>query len=347
MRTKKDDGTSVVNRRTLMEGGAALAAGLAALSATPASEKQVGNFPETPAWRFTMISHATTNSFFTPSRYGMEDASALLGVNTQWTGSAGGDAAEMVSAFNAAIDSKVDGIACSMPNPDAFAAPVARALQAGTPVLSWTADAPASGRLAYIGADNYSSGYQLGLAITEAFPEGTIALMFAEPGSSYIVPRVKGVKDALAKAGRSLAIKEGKTAFTIAESISAVSAFYEGAPDLKGMFGLDAYATQSIGQVITDKGLGSKVVGGGFDTLAPTLQFVKDGALKFTVDSQPYLQGFMPIVELFLLKLSGSQTGAANVDTGIKLVRQADASVYLRTPSRFVGTSSDQALVKG
>jgi simple sugar transport system substrate-binding protein len=74
---------------------------------------------------------------------------------------------------------------------------------------------------------------------------------------------------------------------------------------------------------------------------------VKDGALKFTVDSQPYLQGFMPIVELFLLKLSGGQTGAANVDTGIKLVRQADAAVYLRTPTRFVGTSSEQALVKG
>jgi simple sugar transport system substrate-binding protein len=113
------------------------------------------------------------------------------------------------------------------------------------------------------------------------------------------------------------------------------------------MFGLDAYATQSVGQVINDKNLAETVVGGGSDTLEPTLRFVQKGPLKFTIDSQPYLQGFMPIAELFLLKLSGGQTGAGNVDTGIKVVRKAEGATYLGTPSRYVRIPDKQVLVKG
>lgn len=342
-----------VSRRGVL-GGASLAAlamaagGGAGLAMAPAAADAatLGNYPATPDWRFVMISHATTNSFFTPSRYGMEDASALFGVSTQWTGSASGDAAEMVNAFNAAIDSAADGIICSMPNAPAFVAPVKRAKEAGIPVVTWTADGPDSGRLSYIGADNYSSGFQLGLAIADAVGDGVVVIFCAEPGSSYIVPRLKGVTDALNSKGSKLTYKQGQTGFTIAESVSAVAAFYEGDPTYKGMFGLDAYATQAIGQVISDKAISASVVGGGFDTLEQTLKYVQDGSLKFTVDSQPYLQGFMPVVELFLYKLSGGQTGAANVDTGIKIVRQADAATYLKTPSRFVGTSDKQTVVK-
>ena len=344
-----DGKPGTVGRRKLL-GGVALAlaaGGIADATVSAASAASLGRYPQTPAWRFVMISHATTNSFFTPARYGMEDASALFGVSTQWSGSASGDAAEMVDAFNSAIDSAADGIICSMPNAAAFKVPVQRARAAGIPVLAWTADGPETGRLSYVGADNYSSGYQLGLAIADAVKEGAIVLFCAEPGSSYIVPRTKGVKDALKSAGRSLTYKDGKTGFTIAESISAVSAFYEGDPSVKGLFGLDAYATQAIGQVISDKGLADAVVGGGFDTLQPTLAFVKSGPLKFTVDSQPYLQGFMPVTELFLYKLSGGQTGAANVDTGVKIVRHAEASVYLATASRYVGTTDKQVRVGG
>ena len=46
-----------------------------------------GNFPETPEWNFVFINHVTTNPFFVPTMYGVEDASALLGTTFQWTGS--------------------------------------------------------------------------------------------------------------------------------------------------------------------------------------------------------------------------------------------------------------------
>src|SRR5262245_5150688 len=62
-----------------------------------------GNFPETPEWNFVFINHVTTNPFFVPTQYGIEDASALLGTTFQWTGSERADNTEMVNAFEAAI----------------------------------------------------------------------------------------------------------------------------------------------------------------------------------------------------------------------------------------------------
>ncbi|HEX2740250.1 MAG TPA: sugar ABC transporter substrate-binding protein, partial [Rubrobacter sp.] len=38
-----------------------------------------GNFPDTPEWNFVFVNHVTTNPFFVPTQYGIEDAEALLG----------------------------------------------------------------------------------------------------------------------------------------------------------------------------------------------------------------------------------------------------------------------------
>ena len=70
-----------------------------------------GNFPETPEWNFVFVNHVTTNPFFVPTQYGIEDASALLGTSFQWTGSETSDIPEMVDAFEAAIAGNADGIA--------------------------------------------------------------------------------------------------------------------------------------------------------------------------------------------------------------------------------------------
>ncbi len=100
-----------------------------------------GNFPDTPEWNFVFINHVTTNPFFVPTQYGIEDASALLGTKFQWTGSERADNAEMVNAFEAAIAANADGIAVAIVDLEAFNDPIERALAAGIPVVSYNADA--------------------------------------------------------------------------------------------------------------------------------------------------------------------------------------------------------------
>src|SRR5919206_3881058 len=73
-----------------------------------------GNFPKTPEWNFVVINHVTTNPFFVPTRYGIEDAQALVGTTSQWTGSEESVVQDMVNEMNTAISGGADGIAVSI-----------------------------------------------------------------------------------------------------------------------------------------------------------------------------------------------------------------------------------------
>ena len=76
-----------------------------------------------------------------PTQYGFEDAAALLGIpKPTWTGSATSNVPQMVSATNAAISAKANGIAVAVISATAFTTPVANAMNAGIPVVSYNAD---------------------------------------------------------------------------------------------------------------------------------------------------------------------------------------------------------------
>ncbi len=53
-----------------------------------------------PAYKFTFVNHVTTNTFFTATIYGLEDAAVVLGIpRPQWTGSQNSIVSEMVTAM--------------------------------------------------------------------------------------------------------------------------------------------------------------------------------------------------------------------------------------------------------
>src|ERR1700733_10443020 len=156
---------SRVARRAMLH-GASLGGAMAVLAGIRnAHAADSDPFPPHPRWKLVFVNHVTTNPFFVPTQYGIQDACALLDCDSQWTGSANADVAEMVNAMNAAIAAKAAAIAVPIVDPHAFDTPVRRALAAGIPVFSYNADAPAGSknqRLAYIGQDLYQSGYQMG-----------------------------------------------------------------------------------------------------------------------------------------------------------------------------------------
>ena len=310
-------------------------------------EGGAGNFPSTPKWKFVFVNHVTTNPFFTPTQYGAEDASALLGTSFQWTGSKTADVGEMVNAMNAAISGKADGIAVAIIDPKAFNGPTEKALAAGIPVVSYNADDPANARLAYIGQDLFVSGQEMGKRIVELVDGGKVALFIATPGSLNIQPRIDGAIDSIKKSGKDIEYKSIATGAELNEELSRIDAYYLGNKDVKGMFAVDAGSTQAVGQVIEKYKLrDAGVKGGGYDTLPKTLELLKAGQLDFTIDQQAYMQGFEPVVQLYMTKLSGGLAGTGDVNTGLKFLAKEDAADYLDNPSRFEGSSKEQKLIR-
>jgi simple sugar transport system substrate-binding protein len=127
-------------------------------AAAEAAGPQGAGFVEPhPRWRFVLVNHATTNPFFVPTRYGIQDACRHYGTTYEWTGSTRSDVGEMVKAMRRAIDDRADGIAVSVIDRRAFNKPTAEALRRGIPVVSYNADGGLGNkRLAYVGQTSTS-----------------------------------------------------------------------------------------------------------------------------------------------------------------------------------------------
>jgi simple sugar transport system substrate-binding protein len=293
--------------------------------------------------------HVTTNPFFVPTQYGIADACDLLGCDHQWTGSANSDVAEMVNAMNAAIAGKAAAIAVPLIDPKAFDGPTNRALAAGIPVFAYNADSPqgsANKRLSYIGQDLYKAGYAMGERIVSMVSGGTIALFIATPGALNIQPRIDGAQDAIKKSGKTYDIQVIATGATVNEEISKVESFYLGHQNLKGMFAVDGGTTQGVAETMNKHGLAATgVVGGGFDLLPRTLTLIQAGAMHFTIDQQPYLQGFYTVMQMFTFLASGGLVGPADCNTGLKFVTKDTVGSYLSTSTRYEGKTDKREIV--
>jgi simple sugar transport system substrate-binding protein len=121
---------------------------------------------------------------------------------------------------------------------------------------------------------------------------------------------------------------------------NAVEAAYQSQKDIRGLFAVDGVGTLACGKAIQRLGLRAKgVKGGGYDLLPDDLALVADGTLDFVVDQQPYVQGFTPVLQLFLARISQGTVIPWDTETSV-LLRKADVKTFLATKSRFEGSSS-------
>jgi simple sugar transport system substrate-binding protein len=308
-------------------------------SASTSSSGASSIFGTSKSYKFTFVNHVTTNPFFVPTQYGIQDACKLLGCSYQWTGSETSNVSQMVNAVNSAVSAGSDGIAVSLVDPTAFNAPVQSALNAKIPVVAYNADAKGNPRLAYIGQDLFVSGEKMGEHIASLVPSGDVAMFIATPGSLNIQPRIEGALKTL-KSHPSITPHVVATGAAVPTELTVIESYFVGHPSTKGMFAVDAGSTQSVAQTIEKHGAGGTVKGGGYDLLEITEQLLAKGDIQFTIDQQPYLQGFFPIIELYLYQVSKGLSGIADVDTGLKFLTKETVAPYNSTKSRYEGTSS-------
>jgi simple sugar transport system substrate-binding protein len=294
-----------------------------------------------PSWRFVFVNHATTNPFFVPARYGIEDACSLVGATYAWTGSRRSDVGEMVKAMRRAIKNRAAGIAVSLIEPEAFNRATAAALAAGIPVVSYNADGGRGNqRLAYIGQDLYESGLKFGARIARLVHGGDVFLFIATPGQLNIQPRIDGARDAIRDSGKPIRLHVVATGPDLRRERTLIERTYLENKRLRGMFAVDGGSTQGVAEVMRKYRLHKRgVKAGGYDLLINTLRAIGDGHMDFTIDQQPYLQGFIPLVQLFFVKYSGGLISPADTNTGLVFVTRRNVAPYLTTFTRYEGSS--------
>jgi simple sugar transport system substrate-binding protein len=316
-------------------------------STTAAASTGPGAFPKVPAWQFWFVNHVTTNSFFVPTQYGFADAAKLLGLPApKWTGSTNSVAAQMVSAINTAVAASAAGIATTLIDSTSFTAPVGSAMSAGIPVVSYNADGLVSktgvpdigcNRLCYVGQALFTSGQQLGERIKSDIPTpGDVVIFIETPGQGNIQPRFDGANSVLSPLGYK--VTEFTTTTVPATILANEKAYLLAHKTVKGAYAVDSTSTSFLAQALSETGM-SSLPNGGFDTVPQTLTNISKGTTGFTIYQDPYLQGFLPVIYLYLYNISGGTLVPSDTDTGLSFITKSNLAEYNKA-SRYQGSTT-------
>jgi simple sugar transport system substrate-binding protein len=272
-----------------------------------------------------LITHAAPgDTFWDIVRKGAEEASAKDNVELQYLSDPeGGRQAQLVEQ---AIDQGVDGIAVTLAKPDALAGALKKAEDAGIPVVSLNAGEDRSaelGAITHFGSNEKLAGEAVGDRLASDGYKHPICVI-QEQGHVGLENRCAGVK---AKVPDTEVLYVQGTDMTQVES--TVTAKLQATKAADVVIGLGAPFTLTILQAISGAGSDAKVAS--FDMNAELAQKIVDGEILFTVDQQPWLQGYGAVDALWLNKRGGFEIGGGQpVLTGPTIVDQKSAEQVLQ-----------------
>lgn len=283
---------------------------------------------------FTHHSSAS-NPFWQAVKKGFDDACAKIQANCQMVFTQTEGSIEQQSAnMQAALAAKPDALITSIVDNNAFDQIIADARAAGVTVIASNVDdtegAAGNARQAFIGQGFIPAGYELGKKMSEFFPkEGKIRALVgvSAPGQNWSEQRAAGVMKFLeeykaANGGREVVIERLDTGTDGAVVADRVGAYLSAHPDTTVYFDTGLWHAY-VAQVLIDRGIEpGKVLMGGFDIVSEVLQQMEAGYIQVQVDQQPYMQGFMPVMEAYLAKNVGLLP--ADIDTGKGIIVKED-----------------------
>lgn len=302
-------------------GGADEAEADADAAQAAATEQEVAQADsDSPARTVAMITHAPEgDTFFDLIRAGADAAAAKGNITYEY--SANSDPSQQATLIQNAIDRGVDGIATTMPNPDALTEPISRAVEAGIPVTMFNAGFDAwqdTGALMYFGQDESLAGQAAGERLNEMGSEHVICVV-QEQGQVQLEARCDGVANAFEGNTEKLYV-EGTNMPSVQSTITSK---LQTDPNIDTVLTLGApFALTSI-QAIDEAGSEATLVT--FDTNAELVSAIESGDVEWAVDQQPYLQGYEAIDGLWLyLENKNIVGGGQAVLTGPSFIDQSN-----------------------
>ena len=283
------------------------------------------------------IHGSTANEFWQPVKKGFEDACAkiqadcqLLFTNTNMS------VQEELANVDAALATNPDALILTIPDNNAFTKVVADARAKGVIVIAVNNDDVTPGhnaRQSYIGPAFLASGMALTKYLSTKFPpDGPINVLVGVnvPGANWSEQRAAGVVKALedyktANPGRQVTITKMDVGADPATTSDRVGAYLNAHPETTAYIETGSLDV-AVAQWLKDRGIApGKVIVGGFDVESDVLQEMKAGYIQAHADQQPYMQGFMPVMEVYLAKTVGLAPSDIDTGNGIVLPSQADS----------------------
>lgn len=285
---------------------------------------------------FTHHSSAS-NTFWQAVQRGFNDACERVNANCQMIFTqTEGAVDQQLANMEAALARNPDALLTSIVDDNAFDNNLQRAVDRGITVIGVNVDdsegAAGNPRQAFVGQGFRPAGYSLGQAMSENFPhEGPIQALVgvSAPGQNWSELRAAGVIDFIedyadANPDREVTYERIDSGTDLATVADRVGAYLNANPETTVYFDTGFWHA-AVARVMADRGVEpGEVLLGGFDLVPEVLEQMENGYIQVQVDQQPYMQGFMPVMQAYLVETAG--LAPADIDTGQGIVTPEDVA---------------------
>ncbi|MEF8849904.1 MAG: substrate-binding domain-containing protein [Candidatus Bipolaricaulota bacterium] len=248
-----------------------------------------------------------------------------------------------------AAQKDVDAVATTLPHETMFDGVVKDLEDQGKTVIAVNSDVEdptQNARSAYIGQEGYTAAYEMAKAVwNNYYPETmghdpdpeTIQILMPEgaPGAGWCQERIRGFKDFLEEKGVDVnsQIYEFETVMNPTGQKPRAMSAIRSHPDATLVL-----ATQTVGGTyLAMEELGmdpDDLVVVGHDLIDKLVEGIDKGYIEATVDQQPFLQGFYPVVESYFHAMFNMTV--YDIYTGGKQIDKEDVSIAYEFP-RIIG----------
>jgi ribose transport system substrate-binding protein len=269
--------------------------------------------------------------FWTICESGATQAGKDLDVEVTFRKPEKGDVPIQMDIINALVKQGYDGIAVSVIDAQ-NQTPDLRRIAKQTKLITMDSDAPESGRICFVGVDNYEAGKSAGRLVKTAMSAGgTVAVFVGQMSGDNARQRFQGVIDELAGQKDAKGPQLGKYALHRGEAITDNSNREQaqnnarqvleqigGQPNVC-LVGLYAYNPPAILEAAKSKGLAGKVKIVGFDEDEKTLAGIEANEITGTVVQDPYGYGYKS-VEILAAEAKGDESKRSSTNVPHRLV---------------------------
>lgn len=278
---------------------------------------------DTPRYVVAMVTHgAPGDTFWDLVREGAEDAAKKDNIELRY--SSDPQAPNQANLVRTAVDSKVDGIAVTMPNAEAIGPAAQSAVDAGIPTVGLNAGMDSYrdyGMSGFFGQDETVAGEKAGERLKEEGKKNVLCVIH-EQGNSSQEARCDGVKRGLADGAVELVYVNGQDLTSVQSTITSK---LRQDPSFDTVFALQAPVAIRAAESVGQSGASAQVVT--FDTNSELVDAIADERIAWAVDQQPYLQGYLAVDSLWVAKRNGGTLGGGQaVFTGPSFVDKSNVA---------------------
>ena len=287
-------------------------------------------------YQFSVLTQTgVDNTFWQTIKRGMDDACRDYDVDCQLIFTVENGNLQMhLNNLETAIAQGLDGIASVIVDDNLYDDAVQRGIDAGIPIVIINVDdtegSDGNARLAFIGQDLFQAGYEVAkglLAQLDKSKKQHVLLGLARPGESWAEDRIGGAAkylDEAKAAGWNLTYEKIDSANDLSITGQRICQYVQGNRETTAVIGAGFWFA-GAGECLRDLGIGrDEIRMGGFDLVPILLDEMKKGYVHLTVDQQPYLQGYLPIQQLYFINKFGLSAWDAN--TGKALITPDDVA---------------------